>query len=83
MIVINHDVQNALKQDLNNPFFLAFTTTQEVHRDSPLQSVSSLRVLQLGGDFVLSEHGKVLFSHRCQSPVDRPPVEDILSALRT
>ncbi|KAM4625135.1 uncharacterized protein ACJ7VT_003608 [Polymixia lowei] len=38
-------------------------------------------VLQLGGDFVLDEQGRVLFSHRCQSPVDRPSVEDILAAL--
>ncbi|XP_047467040.1 selenoprotein L isoform X3 [Mugil cephalus] len=37
-------------------------------------------MFQLGGDFVLDEHGKVLFSHCCQSPIDRPTVEDILSA---
>ncbi|XP_041810524.1 uncharacterized protein LOC121618944 [Chelmon rostratus] len=37
-------------------------------------------MFQLGGDFVLDEHGRVLFSHRCQSPIDRPSVEDILSA---
>nr|XP_046268809.1 uncharacterized protein LOC124071851 [Scatophagus argus] len=38
-------------------------------------------MFQLGGDFILNEHGKMLFSHRCQSPIDRPSVEDILSAL--
>ncbi|XP_070697787.1 prostamide/prostaglandin F synthase-like [Pempheris klunzingeri] len=37
-------------------------------------------MFQLGGDFVLDEHGKVLFSHCCQSPIDRPSVKDILSA---
>lgn len=38
-------------------------------------------MFQLGGDFVLDEHGRVLFSHCCQSPIDRPSVEDILSAV--
>ncbi|CAN9502395.1 unnamed protein product [Ophioblennius macclurei] len=38
-------------------------------------------MFQLGGDFVLDQYGKVLFSHRCQSPLDRPSVERILSAL--
>ncbi|XP_054470258.1 uncharacterized protein LOC129103698 [Anoplopoma fimbria] len=37
-------------------------------------------MFQLGGDFVLDEHGRVLLAHCCQSPVDRPSVEDILSA---
>ncbi|XP_035467408.2 prostamide/prostaglandin F synthase isoform X1 [Scophthalmus maximus] len=37
-------------------------------------------MFQLGGDFVLDERGRVLFRHCCQSPTDRPPVEDILSA---
>ncbi|XP_071353589.1 prostamide/prostaglandin F synthase-like [Trachinotus anak] len=37
-------------------------------------------MFQLGGDFVLDEHGRVLFSHCCQSPIDRPSVKDILSA---
>ncbi|XP_006798722.1 uncharacterized protein LOC102777867 [Neolamprologus brichardi] len=37
-------------------------------------------MFQLGGNFVLDEHGRELFSHRCQSPIDRPSVEDILSA---
>ncbi|XP_037602465.1 uncharacterized protein LOC119474503 isoform X1 [Sebastes umbrosus] len=37
-------------------------------------------MFQLGGDFLLDEHGRVLFSHCCQSPIDRPSAEDILSA---
>ncbi|XP_022061319.1 uncharacterized protein LOC110958917 [Acanthochromis polyacanthus] len=38
-------------------------------------------MFQLGGDFVLDEHGRVLFSHCCQSPIDRPSVGDILNSL--
>ncbi|KAM9842541.1 peroxiredoxin-like 2C [Aulostomus maculatus] len=38
-------------------------------------------MFQLGGDFVVDQHGTVLFSHCCQTPIDRPAVEDILSAL--
>uniref|UniRef100_A0A671WFD9 Selenoprotein L n=1 Tax=Sparus aurata TaxID=8175 RepID=A0A671WFD9_SPAAU len=38
-------------------------------------------MFQLGGDFVLGEHGRVLFSHCCQSPIDRPSVDVILAAL--
>ncbi|XP_036927479.1 uncharacterized protein LOC119004563 [Acanthopagrus latus] len=38
-------------------------------------------MFQLGGDFVLGEHGRVLFSHCCQSPIDRPSVDLILSAV--
>ncbi|XP_029131596.2 prostamide/prostaglandin F synthase-like isoform X2 [Labrus bergylta] len=36
-------------------------------------------MFQLGGDFVVDEHGRVLFSYCCQSPIDRPSVEEILS----
>lgn len=39
-----------------------------------------LCTFQLGGDFVLDEHGRVLLSHCCQSPIDRPSVDLILSA---
>uniref|UniRef100_A0A3B3Z8R8 Uncharacterized protein n=1 Tax=Periophthalmus magnuspinnatus TaxID=409849 RepID=A0A3B3Z8R8_9GOBI len=38
-------------------------------------------MFQLGGDFVLNEHGSVLFSHCCQSPIDRPSVYRILSGI--
>nr|XP_033498300.1 uncharacterized protein LOC117266957 isoform X2 [Epinephelus lanceolatus] len=44
-----------------------------------LQSIQD-DMFQLGGDFVLDERGRVLFSHCCQSPIDRPSMEDILSA---
>ncbi|XP_036398770.1 uncharacterized protein LOC118787347 isoform X2 [Megalops cyprinoides] len=36
---------------------------------------------QLGGDIVLGETGKVIFSHCCMSPVDRPAVSEILAAI--
>lgn len=40
-------------------------------------------MFQLGGDFVLDEHGTVLFSHSCQSPIDRPSVYRILSGINS
>ncbi|KAI4892445.1 hypothetical protein NFI96_028548, partial [Prochilodus magdalenae] len=38
-------------------------------------------LFQMGGNFVLDEGGAVIFSHRCQNPVDRPSAEHILAAL--
>lgn len=35
---------------------------------------------QMGGDFLLDEAGKVLLSHACKNPLDRPSVNDILRA---
>lgn len=40
-------------------------------------------MFQLGGDFVLDEHGTVLFSHCCQSPIDRPSIYRILSGINS
>ncbi|KAL6485616.1 hypothetical protein MHYP_G00050080 [Metynnis hypsauchen] len=45
----------------------------------PPQFIDDL--FQMGGDFVLDEEGAVIFSHRSQSPVDRPSAEHILAAL--
>ena len=39
-----------------------------------------LIIFQLGGDFVLDEGGKVIFSHPSKSPTDRPTVGDVLAA---
>ncbi|CAB1331290.1 unnamed protein product, partial [Coregonus sp. 'balchen'] len=39
-------------------------------------------MFQLGGDFVLDDQGRVLFSHCCDSPIDRPAVEDMLGAIQ-
>ncbi|XP_041928533.1 uncharacterized protein LOC121693270 [Alosa sapidissima] len=38
-------------------------------------------MFQLGGDVLLDDCGRVLFSHSCTSPLDRPGVDDILSAI--
>lgn len=38
-------------------------------------------VHQLGGDFVLDRHGRIIFEYRSQDPADRPPVSDLLKAL--
>lgn len=35
---------------------------------------------QMGGDFLIEETGKVILSHPCKTPLDRPTVEDILKA---
>uniref|UniRef100_A0A8B9J996 Uncharacterized protein n=1 Tax=Astyanax mexicanus TaxID=7994 RepID=A0A8B9J996_ASTMX len=45
----------------------------------PPQFIEDL--FQMGGDFVLDEGGTVIFSHQCESPVDRPSVQNILAAL--
>ncbi|KAM7368420.1 hypothetical protein PAMP_014642 [Pampus punctatissimus] len=37
-------------------------------------------IYQMGGDFVLDEAGKVLLSHPCKTPLDRPAVKDVLQA---
>jgi hypothetical protein len=39
-------------------------------------------LLQLGGDFVISSDRHLLFAHRSTDPADRPPVSDLLSAIR-
>uniref|UniRef100_A0AAY4CDP3 Uncharacterized protein n=1 Tax=Denticeps clupeoides TaxID=299321 RepID=A0AAY4CDP3_9TELE len=38
-------------------------------------------VYQLGGDFLLNEDGKVIFSHCSKSPIDRPKMTDLLAAI--
>lgn len=37
-------------------------------------------LFQMGGDFLVDDMGTVLYSHRCQTPLDRPTVKDILQA---
>ncbi|CAK6983798.1 selenoprotein L [Scomber scombrus] len=37
-------------------------------------------IYQMGGNFLLDEGGKVLFSHPCKNPLDRPALSDILQA---
>jgi hypothetical protein len=38
-------------------------------------------VLQLGGDFVLDAHGRVIYSHRSAQPTDRPPIAELIYAV--
>lgn len=38
---------------------------------------------QLGGDFVFDSGGTLHYAHRSRDPVDRPPIEELLQALRT
>jgi peroxiredoxin len=40
-------------------------------------------VYQLGGDFVLDRNGEIVYAHRSRDPTDRPPIEDLLRAVRT
>lgn len=36
-------------------------------------------VFQMGGDYVLDQEGRVIHSHPCRSPLDRPTVGQILA----
>lgn len=38
--------------------------------------------LQLGGDFVLDAHGRIVFAHPSQDPVDRPSGKELLAVVR-
>ena len=39
-------------------------------------------VLQLGGDFILDNRGRVVFAHRSADPSDRPSADELLRRLR-
>jgi hypothetical protein len=39
--------------------------------------------MQLGGDFVLDGRGRVAYAYRSVEPTDRPPVEDLVRAVRS
>jgi hypothetical protein len=39
-------------------------------------------LLQMGGDFVLDARRRLVFVHRGGDPTDRPPVEELLGAMR-
>lgn len=39
-------------------------------------------VLQLGGDFVLNGDRRLIFAHPSVDPIDRPPAESLVQALR-
>ena len=38
--------------------------------------------LQLGGDFVVGRDGRLMYTYRSAHPDDRPPVDDLLAAVR-
>ena len=38
-------------------------------------------VLQLGGDFLLDRHGRVVFAYPSANPTDRPAIADLLTAI--
>ena len=38
---------------------------------------------QLGGDFVIAPGGELLFTHRSRTSDDRPPLRDLLAAMRS
>ncbi|MEW6473853.1 MAG: AhpC/TSA family protein [Actinomycetota bacterium] len=38
--------------------------------------------LQLGGDFVVGRDGRLLYAFRSADPDDRPPVDDLIAAVR-
>ncbi|XP_039993991.1 prostamide/prostaglandin F synthase-like [Xiphias gladius] len=74
-------LQASLKKVLNFSNMLLYAEYVADNMEFP-RELPSIQddMFQLGGDFVLDEHGRVLFSHCCQSPIDRPSVEVILSA---
>lgn len=39
-------------------------------------------VLQLGGDFVVGPDGRLAYVHRPKGPADRPPVDELVGAVR-
>jgi hypothetical protein len=50
---------------------------------SPKRMNKDEDVLQLGGDFVLDEHRRLVYAHRSAEPTDRPPVAELLKAIAT
>ena len=37
---------------------------------------------QLGGDFVVDRDGRIAYAYRSRGPADRPPVDDVVAAVR-
>jgi hypothetical protein len=37
---------------------------------------------QLGGDFVVGRDGRIVYAYRSRGPDDRPPVDDLVAAVR-
>jgi peroxiredoxin len=47
----------------------------------PRQTRGDEDVLQLGGDFLLDEEGRLVYAYRSRTPTDRPSVEELLEAV--
>lgn len=61
---------------------LQYSEYPAVDRDFPDVPPRLLEdIYQMGGDFLLDKAGKVLLSHPCKNPLDRPTVKDILQAV--
>jgi hypothetical protein len=54
---------------------------QLLRRGRRLQRVGG-DTLQLGGDVVVGRDGRVVMVHRSGGPADRPPVDDLVAAVR-
>ncbi|KAM3871179.1 taxilin beta b [Diretmus argenteus] len=65
--------------NFNNMLLYAEYVVDNMEFPRGLPSVEDDMFQLLGGDFIVDEHGRVLFSHCCQSPIDRPSVEDMLA----
>lgn len=40
-------------------------------------------LLQMGGDFILDEHRRLLYAHRSTEPTDRPPASELIQIIAT
>lgn len=68
--------------NFRNMLFYGEHVAQDLEFPKALPSIQD-DMFQLGGDFVLDDRGTVLFSHSCQSPIDRPSVYRILSGINS
>lgn len=59
--------------------YSGFVACQRAFPDVPPKFIED--VYQLGGDYVLDEGGKVIFSHPSTRPTDRPKLEDLLARI--
>ncbi|CAL8274402.1 unnamed protein product [Merluccius merluccius] len=73
-------LRRSLKDVLNFSNMLRYAEylLADMHFPKPLPSIQD-DMFQLGGDFVVDQRGVVMFAHRCQSPIDRPSVSDLLA----
>uniref|UniRef100_A0A672YSX5 Uncharacterized protein n=3 Tax=Sphaeramia orbicularis TaxID=375764 RepID=A0A672YSX5_9TELE len=60
---------------------LQYSEYGAVDRDFPDVPARLLEdIYQMGGDFLLDDTGKVLLSHPCKTPLDRPSTSHLLKA---